>query len=78
MLSSCREAEGDLLSSQDWGEGEVGENVSSIVEELMKKTITSEGEERRRRGRGGKGERGGGTRGQHDPRVTMEMRHKQV
>ena len=57
----------DLLSTLDWGKGEVEDNVHSIVQALMKKTV-----------RGRKGERGGRRRGHHDPRVTMEMRHKQV
>lgn len=60
--------EGDLLSTQDWGEGEVGEKVDSIVQALMKKT--GEG--------GGQEGRGGSKRGHCDPRVTMEMRHRQV
>ena len=64
--------EGDLLSTQDWGEGEVGENVDSIVQALMKKTVSSAGEGARRDGRGRN------KRGQCDPRVTMEMRHRQV
>ena len=64
--------EGDLLSTQDWGEGEVGENVDSIVQALMKKTVSSAGEGARWDGRGRN------KRGQRDPRVTMEMRHRQV
>ena len=47
------------------------ESVDSIVQALMKKTVSSEGERGRRGG-------GGGKRGHTDPRVTMEMRHKQV
>ena len=51
------------------------ESVDSIVQALMKKTVSSEGERGKRGGgRGG----GGGKRGHTDPRVTMEMRHKQV
>ena len=64
--------EGDLLSTQDWGEGEVGEKVDSIVQALMKKTVSSAGEG------GGREGRGGNKRGHCDPRVTMEMRHRQV
>ena len=61
--------ESDVISSQDWGEGEVRENVSSIVQALMEKPVKSV-----RKSEGGCGERGSG----HDPRVTMDMRHKQV
>lgn len=64
--------EGDLLSTLDWGEGEVGEKVDSIVQALMEKTVSSAGEGARREGRGGN------KRGQRDPCVTMEMRHRQV
>lgn len=64
--------EGDLLSTQDWGEGEVGEKVDSILQALMKKTVSSAGEG------GGREGRGRNKRGHHDPRVTMEMRHRQV
>lgn len=64
--------EGDILSTPDWGEGEVGESVDSIVQALMKKTVSSAGE------RGRRGERGGKKGGYRDPRVTMEMRHRQV
>lgn len=64
--------ESDPLSTQDWGEGEVGESVDSIVQALMKKTVNTVGERGRRK------EREGNKRRHHDPRVTMEMRHKQV
>ena len=70
--------EEDLLSRQDWGEGEVGENVHSIVQALMKKTVSSAGEGGGSRERPGDNEAGKRRRGHHDPRVTMDMRHKQV
>ena len=70
--------EEDLLSRQDWGEGEVGENVHSIVQALMKKTVSSAGEGGGSRERPGDGEGGKRRRGHHDPTVTMDMRHKQV
>ena len=62
---------GDVLSGQDWGEeGEVRESVSSIMRTLMEKPVAS---------LGGEGEiPGERKRGQHDPRVTMDMRHSQV
>ena len=71
-VSRCA-AESDPLPGQDWGEGDVRENVSSIVEALMKKPVSSRGGGRRENG-----ERRGGAGECSDPRVTMEMRHKQV
>lgn len=56
---------GDFLSSVDWDEGDVSENVHLVVQGLMRKSLV----QAQRRGRGRKS---------HDPRVTMEMRHKEV
>ena len=53
---------------------EVGESVSSIMESLMKTPVVPV----RGDGGGGEGGKKRETRGHQDPRVVMDMRHKQV
>ena len=56
----------DFLSDLDWSEGDVRENVRAVVDGLMQKSLA-------------KVQSGGhGKRKSHDPRITMEMRHKEV
>ena len=62
-----KEEPGDYLSGLDWSEGDVRTNVRTVVDGLMKTSsadihCTKVGGEKR----------------SHDPRVTMEMRHREV
>ena len=57
----------DYVSTMDWGEGPVRENVRKVMMGLLQTPVNeSEGKKRRRRER------------VVDPSVTMEMRHQQV
>ena len=64
-----REQPGDYLSGLDWSEGDVRTNVRTVVDGLMK---TSSADIHCTK------MRVGGEKQSHDPRVTMEMRHREV
>ena len=64
-----REEPGDYLSGLDWSEGDVRTNVRTVVDGLMK---TSSADIHCTK------MRVGGEKQSHDPRVTMEMRHREV
>ena len=60
--------EPDYLSCLDWSDGDVGMNARAVVDGLMKTSSVNTRHPKTV----------GGGRGSHDPRVTMEMRHKEV
>lgn len=63
--STSAAEDGDFLSSLDWGNSSVVDSAKSVVEGLMRKKLLNLGHltESSR---------------SHDPRISMEMRHKQV
>lgn len=62
-----KEEPGDYLSGLDWSEGDVKTNVRTVVDGLMKTSDIHSAKMKV-----------GGEKRSHDPRVTMEMRHKEV
>ena len=64
-----KEEPGDYLSGLDWSEGDVRTNVRAVVDGLMK---TSSADIHCTK------MKVGGEKWSHDPRVTMEMRHREV
>ena len=67
--SSRKDERGDYLSGLDWSEGDVRTNVRAVVDGLMK---TSSADIHCTK------MKVGGEKRSHDPRVTMEMRHREV
>ena len=55
---------GDFLSGLDWNEGDVRDNTRAVLRGLLDKPLTREATSKKK--------------GSHDPRVTMEMRHREV
>ena len=64
-----REEPGDYLLGLDWSEGDVRTNVRTVVDGLMKTSSADIHCSKMRVG---------GEKQSHDPRVTMEMRHREV
>ena len=64
-----KEERGDYLSGLDWSEGDVRANVQTVVDGLM---MTSSADIHCSKMKVGREKRS------HDPRVTMEMRHREV
>lgn len=64
-----KEEPGDYLSGLDWLEGDVRTNVRTVVDGLMKTSSADIHSAKMKVG---------GEKQSHDPRVTMEMRHREV
>ena len=64
-----KEELGDYLSGLDWSEGDVRTNVRTVVDGLMKTSSADIHSAKMKVG---------GEKRSHDPRVTMEMRHREV
>ena len=55
---------GDFLSGLDFGEGDVRDNTRAVLQGLLDKPLSREATSKKK--------------GSQDPRVTMEMRHREV
>lgn len=62
--------EPDYLGSLDWSQGSIADNARSVVENLLRKDLSST--------RPYNYDHTGASNQSHDPRVAMEMRHKKV
>ncbi len=60
----------DFLSSLDWEQGNVADNAKNVVRELLRKDLSST--------ISSSNHRGTKSAVSHDPRVAMEIRHRQV
>lgn len=69
LLLTANEGMEDYLGSLDWGCGSVADNARTVVDSLLRKDLQSV--------HSAKSLASSATRS-HDPRVTMEMRHKKV
>lgn len=69
-LAAAHQQEADFLGSLDWGHGSVVDNARSVMEGLLRKDFPSV--------RHPYSNASLSTQQSHDPRVTMEMRHKKV
>jgi len=68
LEGSLRREPDDYLSGLDWLDGDVGTNARTILDGLMKTSLVNTHHAKTV----GEGKRS------HDPRVTMEMRHREV
>lgn len=68
-VMESKEEPGDYLSGLDWSEGDVRTNVRTVVDGLMKTSSADIHSAKMKVG---------GEKRSHDPRVTMEMRHREV